>query len=179
MYNPNYTKLIKRMLPKVARLPKWQEWIFALIKPIRSIDTDFQTLRDEVTHEYGYNGLKHSLEALLNDGWDAIDRGIYIETVDKLPMLFIKDDGEQPDAYLKDDGEIPDYFIWDAVDVNSSIQVNYEFKVMVPAALEFIPEEMLELLDVYRFAGLRPRIFTFGIGVATEINSPYDILGNE
>jgi hypothetical protein len=180
MYNIDYTKLIRRMLPKVTRLPKWMAWIYALTKPLRSIDEDFEELRDEITAQYGYNGLKHSLEKLLNDRWDPVERDIYIEVVQKLPVLFIKDDGEQPDAYLKDDVQIADYFTWDADDVNNTLQVDYEFKIVIPVSVSFIPEEVIDAVNLYRFAGLRPRIFTLGIGGQVEVAEDFNqaILGN-
>lgn len=184
MYNISYRKFIKRNLPGRLRRTKLMDWVYALTKQLRVIDDKFALHREEVRGQYEYNGLIHSMEWNLNDKFDPVLRRIYITVVDKIPVLFLRDDGEQPEAYLQDDGQIADYFVWDPEDINETTLVDYEFRVMVHAAIWSgqsvleMSNSMLEMLSVHRFGGLRPRIFRYGAGeVEEEVETTYELGG--
>jgi len=169
MYNISHKPFIERNTQKDLRdKPVFVAWVYVLLKPLRTISDWFDELRAAIIVEYRYNGLLHSLENLLNDNYDPIDRQIHIITVNKLPIWFYQDESEQPTWYWKNEADTPDWYWLDEADFNGIEQTNYEFTIRIPVEISFIPEEILELVEIYRFAGLRPRIVTFGIGIPDE-----------
>lgn len=156
------------------RKPKLLGWVYALMKIFRLIDIDFQELRNEITAEYKFNGLKHSIEWLLNDRYDPIERRIHIVVVTKIPILFLKEDGEQPDAFLQEDGTVSGYYVWEPEDINAASILNYEMKIRVHTEISFDVNELLALIEPYRIAGVRPAVFTYGLGSEEEVDEDYN-----
>jgi hypothetical protein len=114
---------------------------------------------DTIIAEYRFNGLIHSLERALNERFDATLQRIYITVVDQYPMLFHAADGELATTAMAVEGELTGYYhLPDGVVTAPYL---YEFLVHVPADITFAPQEMFDLLDLYRYAGRRPAIRRF------------------
>jgi len=144
-----------------------------LISPLFNIDADFTNFRLRIRSKYKFNGLKHSLEWMLNDAYDPILRRIYIVPIAKMPTLFFKMASEQPDAYWRTAAEIPDYWFLPAEQFNQQIATDYEFTIYVHASTPFNVAELLAMVQQYRMYGLRPRVVRFGIGPEIEAASDY------
>jgi hypothetical protein len=179
MYNTNWITWVRENAHIDLRLPRFLAWVVALIKPIRTIDQgEFSILRFTITQEYRWNGSVNSLTKQLNDIYDPIERRIYFENVPKTPVLYHTGANEQATAYYSD-GQFEEYFRLGITETNESQDVPYEIKVLIHESINFIPERILDLLDIYLFAGIRPRLFTYTDGgVETEIITNYDFLGN-
>lgn len=79
-----------QMLPAVLRKSKQQAWIKTMIEPVRNLHVDFLAYRLDMIKRLSINGQTIVLENLLNDLFDAIDRGITIETsYDRINPIFI------------------------------------------------------------------------------------------
>lgn len=168
MFNVDWIRSITELLQHDARQPVWIGWIYSLIKPVRSIASDFAQLRDEIYEENRWNGTKPSLEKLLNDRYDPLLRRIEILDVEKDPVLYYQNGTEQPEAYYTSGAEQPVYYYRGAEQVNDLLLKDYEMKVRIHVSITFIPEEVLELIETYRYAGVRPKIFTYGFGPEDE-----------
>lgn len=171
MYSIDHIKAIRRNLPKALRLPKFIAWIYVLLAPLRSIDVQFLAFRKEIRHEYKYSGTKYGLESLLNDKYDPILRRIYIIPTEKQRIVFLKTAFEIPEIFMRSAAETPNLFLKTAENFNQQLATSYEFTIFVHAAITFVPAEMIALVDIYRFAGLRPRIVTYGGGLP-EVEIP-------
>jgi len=174
MYNVDWPAFVRRNTPSALRLPVFLAVVRVLVTPLKGIQNLFEQLRLAIAEEYRWNGLVHSLEKLLNERYDPINQAIYILTNTKLPIWYWKDEAETPDWYWKDEGDTLDFFWLDEAVFNAESATKYEFTIYVPPALSFVPSEMLELVDIYRFAGFRPRIVT--IGTEIEFETDYYIL---
>lgn len=163
--------MIKRNVPKALRLPRFLAWIFVLTRPLRTIDVPFLAFRQEIRYEYKFNGTKKSLEWMLNDTYDPVLRRIYIVPTNKQRIVFLKTANEIPEIFMRTSAEIPNIYLKTAEFFNQQLQTNYEFTIYVHAAISFNAAEMLALVEIYRYAGLRPRIVTYAGpgGVETEI----------
>lgn len=173
MYNTNWLKFVRNNLTARLRRDVMVGYANALLAPLRVIDGWFDTFRDEIAEQYRWNGTKASLEKLLNDRFDPVERRIYIEEVEKLPALYMKSGNELADAYFtQTNAEVEHHFHLPA-DLNASATTHYEMKVMIPLMIGFVPEEVMELLEVYRYGGMRPAIFIFEDGYEAEIPTDY------
>lgn len=164
MFNVDWHTRIRELLQFDARLTVWIEWIYVLIKPVRTIDGLFAQLRDEIFEFFRWNSLKFSLEKLLNDRYDPLLRRIEIVDVVKEPVLFYRSGNEEPDAHYRSGLEAAEYFYRSGTDLLDADTIDYEMKIRVHTEIPFVPEELLELVNNYRYAGIRPKIFTYGIG---------------
>lgn len=162
LFDLDIPKLVERSLLVHLRRPKLMAFVRSLLKPAQNTHGELMAVRDDIIAQYQYNGLKHSLEAMLNDAYDPIDRRIYITVPGRFEELWYQELTEQPIAWFEET-EAVSGFIWNTVAELNSIQgYTHEFMVNVPVMLPFDPDEMFDRLDVYRWAGKRPAIRTFG-----------------
>ena len=136
---------------------------------VRRIQQLLAPVQEQLTAEYGYNGLKHSLERLLNDRWDAVERRIYITIPDQTPSLYCQDIEEPGTAWYDDVEELSAYHFQD---IEEGGIYDHEFVVHIPAVVEFLPAEVFALLEVYRYAGRRPKINVVSVDDDEDILPP-------
>jgi hypothetical protein len=128
------------------------------MRPLIPNDVQLAHEAEAINHQYKFNGLKHSLEWMLNDTYDALQRRIYITPLAKPPVYFWLDEAEQPVVFWGDEADTPVGNWLDEENFNAVAQTTYEFTIYIPFDVVFIPAEVFEKVSVYRFAGLRPRI---------------------
>lgn len=160
IYDFDIAKLIRRYVPVALRHPINLQWAYVLCSWLARIHSEFLAWRqDTIIAEYRYNGLIHSLEWMLNDRFDTLDRRIYITVVDQIPVYYHQDQADPTAAVLMDEGQMSGYY---HLDQGAAVaNYDYEFLVHVPVSLSFDDELMFQLLDLYRYAGRRPAIRLF------------------
>ncbi len=168
MFNVDWHTRIRELLQFDARLTVWIEWIYVLIKPVRTIDGLFSQLRDEIFEFFRWNSLKFSLEKLLNDRYDPLLRRIEIVDVVKEPVLFYRSGNEEPEVYYTSGLETAEYFYSSGASNAPADTAGFEMKIRIHVSIPFVAEEVLELVDRYRYAGVRPQLFTYGVGIADD-----------
>lgn len=77
------------MLPTFWRTATRTTWVLVLIYPFRSLYIKFQAFKTEVDYLNYYNSQIIYLEKVLNDKWDLLNRGIYIDNLADLDRLYI------------------------------------------------------------------------------------------
>lgn len=173
LYTFDLRRILRRYAPDWFRWPENLSLLFAYCRWLLRIeDSSFAPLRAEVSEEYGYGGLLHGLEWVLNDRFDPVLRRIEITHHPKLPLLHYRDAGEAPVAFFGDAGAPSPYYFLDAATLNTWQPFPFEFSVKLPDDAGGGPQAVFDLLDVYRFAGLRPRIVMWGWSYGT-----YTIVG--
>ncbi|MCW5900498.1 MAG: hypothetical protein KIT10_14635 [Flavobacteriales bacterium] len=166
LYDLDIDKLVRRYAPGWFRHARNIALAQVLLAWVGRIQEEFLLWRTEVIiAQYRFNGLMHSLEWVLNDLHDALDRRIYITVVDQAPVMYHIGDGQPAFHSFVTEGVLTGYYHLETGAVSEPYL--YEFLVHVPAELSFIPSAMFDLLDLYRFAGRRPAIRRFAPGDTT------------
>lgn len=155
LYTFNIRALVRRYFPPKLRHEENIAWGYALLKPLEFIHNLFLTHRDTVNATYNYNGLKHSLEALLNDTYDPVLRRIYITVSPQVPVLHCLDEAEPARAWCQAEEELAGFW---CTDEGEGALYLHEFSINVPVALPVNYDELFALVDIYRYAGRRPNI---------------------
>lgn len=166
IYTFNIPTIIRRYVPTWFRHTPNLQWAYVLCCWLEHIQSDFEGWRErQIIGQYRYNGLIHSLEMMLNDGWDNITRRIYITVADQAPAYYHLGDGAPPIVQYATEGELTGYY--HLADGAIAEVYEYEFLVHWPVSLSFDPESVFAKLDLYRYAGRRPAIRLFGPGDVT------------
>ncbi len=162
MYSYDLPPIIKRNLPVALRKARALAWLKNLTMPLAEFDIEFQKLRGRTNEKYDWNGLIHSMEWQLNDRFDPILRRIYIVVHDTPAVGSWVDDYETGNHLWIDDHEMSSIHWMDTVEYNAIVPINYEFTVRVWIGISIDLNEVIEIVDRYRFAGLRARVVWLG-----------------
>lgn len=76
----NWIKLVQLQVPQWMRRKRLVVWLLVLISGVRSLHANFLDYRKNSIYSLLITGQTIYLEKALNDQWDFLDRGIYIET---------------------------------------------------------------------------------------------------
>lgn len=160
-YDFDIPTIIRRFVPVWFRRPRNLQYVYALASWCERMHQQFLTWREqEVLSHWRYNGLVHSLEWLMNDAWDTIQRRIYITVADQVPVVYHATEGDPVVANYLTEGVLSGYYHLDESAISEPYR--YEFLVNIPVALGGIPTTILfQQLDIFRFAGRRPAIRFF------------------
>lgn len=170
LFDFDIPKIIERSLLVHLRRTRFMAFIRACCAPVQTVHTELMIVRADIIAQYQYNGLKHSLEAMLNDNYDPVDRRIYITVPGQYEQLWYQETGEQALAFFEETDAVSG-FIWMTVPQLVSVQwYAYEFMINIPVLIPIIPAQVFSLVDTYRYAGKRPAIRTFG-----AFNTTFDI----
>lgn len=163
IYTFNIPLLIRRFVPLWFRHAPNLAFAYVLCSWMARIHLDFLAWRtNAILAEYRYNGLIHSLERMLNDRFDPVDRRIYITVVNQLPVYYHVGDGAPAVVSYLSEGMLSGYYHLDDGAIPSVY--THEFTVHVDTTITFSADEMFRLLDLYRYAGRRPAIQTYNSG---------------
>lgn len=70
--------LTKQLLPTRVRSAKMKAWCRVLVTGVRDINDKFVTMRTDNVYTLTHNSQVYSIEAVLNDAFDAVNRDIYL-----------------------------------------------------------------------------------------------------
>ncbi len=158
MFNLDTNILSNRNIPNQWRKPKFKDWIKVFLSGIKSIHLEFLSFRDDTTYWLYFNGQIIYLEHVLDDQFDPINRGIYIENTADVQYYYLYNNIEQQPVYLNNASEnaSADYLL------NESEYNNvYTFIVWVPSSVQFDEFKMRAIIDRYRLAGKTYTIQTY------------------
>ncbi|PQJ09487.1 hypothetical protein CJD36_019805 [Flavipsychrobacter stenotrophus] len=151
-----YEDLVKDTTPTLLRKRKWLAWLNVLVSPIKWQYDAFTAYRNYTLYLLSHNGQVVSLQAVLNDAFDPIDRQIYIDDTDFPENIWLALDAELDPVWLPLDGEGEP--VWLATDDEvANAGSGPAFKVRVPVAVSLLPiyseYRLRGLVDTYRLAG--------------------------
>ncbi len=166
IYTFDIPALIRRYVPVWFRHAVNLQFAYVLASWLSRIHTDFLSWRQlTILPEYRYNGLVHSLERMLNDRYDIIQRRIFIKVAFQEPVLYHIADGQPAVASHFGEGQLTGYYhLDDGALVEPYL---FEFMIHVPADVPFTADQMFADVDVYRYAGRRPAIRVVAPGGVT------------
>lgn len=160
-FDIDWTLAVKRMLP-MAKKSQWHiDWLYSIIKGIRTVYTQFITFKDDTLRQLSYNSQTLLLEKALNDELDSALERIYIQNdVDLLEesfCYFISEAQDDATACFLSESPAPYNYTYSVFEYNS----NYDFRVYVPTALSGMLAQVRFIVDFYKLAGKRYLIILF------------------
>lgn len=151
MFNIDFDKFLLQLLPSFLRKQKRVALLKSLIYPVRKMDEQFMQYRNDKLYELNHNGQRFSIENVLNDRFDPVQRRIYNTDGYTKDRLYIYGTTEAKPVYL------PTY-IYGSDDYADT---GVDTIVWVPNAIAITVDEMVEmkaLIDKYRISSKRFKI---------------------
>lgn len=158
MYNVDYNELGNQQLPIKKRKPKWKSILFSILKPLQTVNDQMVEFHEETRYALLFNAQVIYLEHFLNDQYDPIDRGIYIEDTANIDYTYLHNKIEEVDpVYVFNDSEETPHFLFSWSEYESEV----DYIVKVPVTVDFNPIEMRNRILKYNSAGKRFEINTY------------------
>ena len=159
MFSIDWLFLISTHTPMEWITDIYLAWMKALLSPIISNYNAFIQYRKDALYKVSFNGQIIYLEHILNDTFDNINRGIYIDNVaDNRHDYFYNKVELKPNVYLYNLSEGgPHLYLKNKAEYSNL----YDFIVMVPTAVTFDNNAMKALVNYYKLAGKRYTIQTY------------------
>lgn len=155
LFDVNYDILSYQLLPVRLRKVKTVAWIRCIIAPIKWLYNLFGVSRANNLYHLTHNSQVVFLSAALNDIFDPLGRGIYIEDGQYEDPLFVYITPETRPLWLGLSSEIGSSFYPVPqvlyTDSETSLLGN-AFVVKVPVTLAFDMQRMIALINKYRLA---------------------------
>lgn len=162
LYDFDLRKILRRYSPTWFRWPVNQSLAYALSARLATLSAHFGAVREDVAREWQYNGLLHSLEWVLNDRFDPVQRRIWLVHPDHPDYTFFGSEEEAPTDFFEDEADPLAHYFFDEADLANAVVFPYEFDINVPEVLGVLPVAVFAVVDTYRFAGRRPRVIIRG-----------------
>lgn len=167
IFEIDYDELIVELLPTRLRKPKHIYWLSLLITPYKKMLRELKVHREETLYKITHDSRSGSIENVLNDAFDNVERRIRVKSPQKgvptyLPQYtpFYLETGEQEAEesnplitylpqytpfYIYREGEIAEVFV--------------DFEVIVPADLNLQTSDEIRLKSLVRYYALKDKTF--------------------
>lgn len=99
-YNVDWEALVKANTPYHKREFYRLKWLNFLVVEIKKLHTKFLTYKDESIYKISHNGMKISVEKVLNDQFDPINQLIYIGLAVDEDQIFLFQKPELQQNYI-------------------------------------------------------------------------------
>lgn len=157
-YSFDLAVLIKQTLNNVVRKPKMFAWLHSLMKPINTMHLAFLAFRQQTLKDITITSEVNRLTQALQDKFN--NPGIYLvhpfDYIDSAYFYLFNEEHLPEFDYLFSEGVDPDYdFLFNEYDPD------YDFFVMIPAALALSAENINAFTAKYVMAGRRFKVQTY------------------
>lgn len=103
MFDINWTTFVAWLWPPVIRTSFWVQWCRALISPVVTIYNQFTTYRADNLYKLAHTSQVWSIEKVLNDKFDPIERRIYISDAGGEDVILLFPDTDVVPLLVDDD----------------------------------------------------------------------------
>ena len=155
-FDINYDSLRTQLLPVRLRKNKMKAWLRCLIAPIKWLHVKFLTLRSEDVYSLAHTGQVLYMEAVLNDTFDPVARGIMVVDGRYEDPVFTYTIPEVSPRWLGLVSETGTAGFATPVSLYTTAEtllLGDAFIVRVPSAVVFDEARMRALVNRYRIAG--------------------------
>lgn len=151
MFNVDFKDIVLKWLEPDLRLPKILDFIYSMMKPLKSINNDFQAFRNHVNYKLLFNGQVIYLERYLNDVYDPINRRIFITDAIRKPINYVYNKLEdKPKIYVYNESELhTPIFLYNKSESDGSIT----FWVNIPEEITYNTIVITAQINIYKMAG--------------------------
>lgn len=158
MFNLDFEKLIRSLLPPKLRNSFWVSFIFRLLSPVRINYAATRALYTQHSYELRFTSQILSMATFLNQFYGTPLSGggsIYIKTQGReraaAYIFFQNENRPNPNTiYLQSEAQDPFYTYFD-----SELQGDVDFIVYVPNTLAYDPAQLSAIVNRYKLAGKR------------------------
>lgn len=152
-YEISFNKLLERVKNGNALFGELLVFCSVCLQELQTLHTNFISWGSFEKNKLDHTGSKLSMESYLNDQFDSVNRRIYIETLNRIPLRYIMDDGDEPDFYLFDDGDPYMDYIYDDLDYEAGGRIDHSFVVWLPSVLMGQEDEVRSVVNFFRLFG--------------------------
>lgn len=150
IFNIDYGKLVRLLLPIKLRQPKMIAWLKALTWPVQQLYSEFKRNRSANLYRLKITPQVVYLERLLNDRYDVAERRIkVIDSVYHDPT-YIYTKAENKPKYLRRKSEAVFMYLFRK---SETALDPADFTIEIPAEIEFQEPELRGIIDGYKLAG--------------------------
>jgi hypothetical protein len=155
-YDIDYNKLVPQLMPVTERTGFNTGWLKALVSPVVYLYNQFIVYRKAVLYNLAHNSQVPYMEAVLNDTFDAVDRGIYISDPMFVDPVYVYRANELKPVWLglvSEEGTtpypdpVPLYMVSECYGLGG-----VQFQVNVPWALVYDTDRMKAVINAFRLA---------------------------
>lgn len=154
MFNVDFDKLLTWLLPALLRKPVFFAWVQTLCSPVKQLYDEFIAKRTTDLYVLNHDSRVFSIQAVLNDRFDNVNRTIYLTDGFAKPRIYLYTPEENKPVYLNP--TIPVYNEGDYGDTG------IDFIVWVPNAVAISNQDLIEmtsLVNKYKLASKRFSIY--------------------
>lgn len=152
MFNLDFNKFLLQLLPSFLRNAFTVAWLQSLIYPVKELYEQLKEYRAAKIYELNHNGQVFSMQNVLNDRFDNVERRIYITDGFTKERIYLFKRVENKPMFLPK-------FLYNRGDY---VDTGVDFIVWVPNAVVITMEEMYELrakVDQYRSNPKRYKVY--------------------
>lgn len=158
MFSVIFKDIAFKLLPIHLRLGWILYYLTAGLKPLQDLNDAFIIFKNKIDYKLSFNGQIINLEHILNDTYDDIVRGIYIEDGANVVYTYLFNKIEsKPPLFLFQQSEASPHFL----KTNSENMTTVQFIIKVPVAVVYDEYIMRQLVDKYKQAGVIYSIETY------------------
>lgn len=150
IFEIDFSKLTRLLLPPRLRKPRHVAWVQALMNPVNTLFQQFRRNRDANLYRLKITPQVVYLERLLNDRYDIAGRHIRITDAISYAPVYIYQEAEAKDHALYLESEARPTYLYTESEIGDSTA---DFYVVVPTDRAFNENEMIALIDAYKLAG--------------------------
>lgn len=151
MFNLDFRDLVLKWLEPDLRLGRFLDFIYSLVKPLKTTNIAFQAFRNQINYKLQFNGQVIYLERYLNDVYDPISRRIFISDAVRKPIHYLYNKLEsKPNTYLynNSEGHAP-FYLFNQIEHNGGIS----FWVNIPWDVNYNTIVITNQIKIYKLAG--------------------------
>ncbi|MCK0202776.1 hypothetical protein MWN41_07055 [Ornithobacterium rhinotracheale] len=168
IFNIDLPKLVLLLTPTFLRQARFKAWLVSFVYPLTSVQSTFQRLRGEDIYKLECTPQVCSLEAMLNDKFDIVERRIRIGESLRADPFFIFAENENTPKFIDNEKDIIYLNAY-----NEGAGSGGEFVVYLPFEVwdrekteeklgKYRFYQMEALLDFYKLAGKKYKIVLNG-----------------
>lgn len=161
IFNIDHNRLIALLVAIRRRKPRMLHWLMALNAPVVELYNRFLQYRDATNYKLDHTPQVFSIENVLNDAFDRLERRIFIEDGEyTFPVYFYDRNDDKPVRFddRANNNPVPFY------DRSSLLVSAVDFTVVLPQGLDLSDAEMIRLNALIDFYKLPDRTHTVTYG---------------
>lgn len=149
VYEIDLDRLVVELMPTRLRKPKYVAFMQLLMIPFKHILSELKVHREEYIYKINHNTTVASIEKVLNDSFDNVERRIYLSKGEYTKGMYISHSSSGNATFL------PNY----TLNSNTLADLNIDFFVNVSNELVLSDNDILRLEFLTRYFALDDKIF--------------------
>ena len=133
IYNVDYARFVEQLLPPILRRQKTLAILTALVSPFVSLYAEFTSFKNKAIYKTEHNAAITLLQKVLNDGFDDVERRIFINNAEISDTQHYYDEDAGDPIYFYDEGAGDPQYFYDLATFNV---YGSDFTVFLPSGIK-------------------------------------------